>query len=338
MKKYFLPTLLFSLFLWSGCDTKYPKARYIENSSNYTSFGIDHHDIEKVVLNSAKSLLSSHFTQSIKEKRLLAISNISNQTQEDIDTELMARALIRHIRQSQKFTLSDIAMENNTNAEKMLQTSRNLRQNPLYNQRTTQEDGTLLAPEIALSGKIIQRSKNLDKIQRIDYIFLFTLTDLKTGKILWDYEETISKVADKILAQNYISQNIKSVRCEDANQCLKLGESSYQKQDFTQAVAYWTKACDKDNISACLLLAASYNKGEGVTQDFSKAHHIYNKACDLNDAFSCFMSGLMYRDGKGIEQDDSLAQVYFDRACDLRFVLGGCKEYNELKRKHNPKK
>lgn len=30
----------------------------------------------------------------------------------------------------------------------------------MYNQRTTQENGTLEAPELALSGRIIERKKN----------------------------------------------------------------------------------------------------------------------------------------------------------------------------------
>ncbi len=67
----------------SACSDK--AARYVNDSSDYTSFGIDLHDIDSVIANNTKSLLQSSYVKEMKSKKLLAISNIINQTHEDIE-------------------------------------------------------------------------------------------------------------------------------------------------------------------------------------------------------------------------------------------------------------
>lgn len=75
----------------SACSDK--AARYVNDSSDYTSFGIDLHDIDSVIANNTKSLLQSSYVKEMKSKKLLAISNIINQTHEDIDMEFVSRSL-----------------------------------------------------------------------------------------------------------------------------------------------------------------------------------------------------------------------------------------------------
>ncbi len=202
----------------SACSDK--AARYVNDSSDYTSFGIDLHDIDSVIANNTKSLLQSSYVKEMKSKKLLAISNIINQTHEDIDMEFVSRKFVRSIRQSNKFTLTNAIAGSGATTEQMIAQSRDLSNNPMYNQRTTQENGTLEAPELALSGRIIERKKTIDKIQRVDYMFLFVLTDLKSGKVLWDNEEIISKVTSNTSVQN---EN-KSITCQNAKDCLKKDE------------------------------------------------------------------------------------------------------------------
>lgn len=202
----------------SACSDK--AARYVNDSSDYTSFGIDLHDIDSVIANNTKSLLQSSYVKEMKSKKLLAISNIINQTHEDIDMEFVSRKFVRSIRQSNKFTLTNAIAGSGATTEQMIAQSRDLSNNPMYNQRTTQENGTLEAPELALSGRIIERKKTIDKIQRVDYMFLFVLTDLKSGKVLWDNEEIISKVTSNTSVQN---EN-KSITCQNTKDCLKKDE------------------------------------------------------------------------------------------------------------------
>ncbi len=202
----------------SACSDK--AARYVNDSSDYTSFGIDLHDIDSVIANNTKSLLQSSYVKEMKSKKLLAISNIINQTHEDIDMEFVSRKFVRSIRQSNKFTLTNAIAGSGATTEQMIAKSRDLNNNPMYNQHTTQENDTLEAPELALSGRIIERKKTIDKIQRVDYMFLFVLTDLKSGKVLWDNEEIISKVTSNTSVQN----ESKSITCQNAKDCLEKDE------------------------------------------------------------------------------------------------------------------
>lgn len=60
-------------------------ASYVQDSSEYVSFGIDIHDIDKVIESNAASLLDSQYAHTLQGKRLLAIADITNETSEAID-------------------------------------------------------------------------------------------------------------------------------------------------------------------------------------------------------------------------------------------------------------
>ena len=77
----------------------------------------------------------------------------------------------------------------------MIDTSRGIRDDAEFNQYTTIEQGELIAPELSLSGKIVQKNTRVSTSeQRIDYYFLLTLVDLKSGLVLWDDEVNIIKL------------------------------------------------------------------------------------------------------------------------------------------------
>ncbi|MGX3043679.1 penicillin-binding protein activator LpoB [Helicobacter sp. T3_23-1056] len=194
-----LLTLAF-LFLLASCAYK---PQYINDSSDYTSFGIDYHDIEMMIDDIVASFLSSDFVKNLEGKKVLVISDIENLTDEDIDIELLSRKLIRQIRNSKKFTLTNAIAGSGSKTDKMIRESRKLRNDEEYNQYTTKEKGNLVAPDYSLSGKITQRTKSIGKKVRVDYQFLLVLSDLKKGVVLWDNEEIISKVIAKEKLQEY---------------------------------------------------------------------------------------------------------------------------------------
>lgn len=160
-------------------------ASYVQDSSAYVSFGIDIHDIDKVIESNAASLLDSQYARTLQGKRLLAIADIANETSEAIDIELMARKLARALRKSGKFTLTNAIAGGGAKADRFIKDSRKLTKDPTYNQYTTHEQDTLQAPDLSLSGKITQRSKKIGEVVRFDYVFLLTLSDIKTGRVVW---------------------------------------------------------------------------------------------------------------------------------------------------------
>ena len=82
-----------------------------------------------------------------------------------------------------------------TTTEKM----RSMRTNAEYDQETIAKTGTLVAPNMSLSGKMLQRNLKLDSgwfssvDTRTEYYLQLTLTDLKTGLSVWEDEQPIIK-------------------------------------------------------------------------------------------------------------------------------------------------
>lgn len=199
MNKLTLPILAMSFILmmiFSGCSTK---TQYVnlQDSQEYTTTGLDYHDIANAAQQSINSLLNSSYAKSISSTRpkVLVISDVINDTMQKIDTEQLTRKISRDMRNSGKFILTLAMGGSGVSKDKMIDTSRSARDNDEFNQYTTIEKGELIAPELSLSGKIVQKNTKVDSsTQRIDYYFLLTLTDLKSGLVLWDDEVDIIKV------------------------------------------------------------------------------------------------------------------------------------------------
>ena len=177
-----------------GCGGK---VAYVDtqDSAEYTSTGIDYHDIEAAVHKSVQSLLNSDYVLELEDKKVLAISDIINDTMQQVDVQGLTAKITRAMRQSGKFELTSAISGSGGMTDKMIQKTRNLRDNDEFNQYTTQEKGTLIAPSLSLSGKIVQKNTRVGKKQRIDYSFLLILTDLKTGVVKWDENTHSIKVA-----------------------------------------------------------------------------------------------------------------------------------------------
>ena len=176
-----------------GCADKTEYVN-LENSKEYTSAGLDYHDIQDAAQKSIDSLISSKYAKKISsdKPKVLVISDVINDTMQHIDTAQLTRKITREMRNSGKFVLS-LAM--GTSEDSMIHTARKARNNDEYNQYTTIEKGELIAPELSLSGKIIQKNTKISSgKQRIDYYFLLTLSDIKSGLVLWDDEVNIIKV------------------------------------------------------------------------------------------------------------------------------------------------
>ncbi len=176
-----------------GCADK---TEYVNlaDSKEYTSVGLDYHDIQDAAQKSIDSLISSKYAKKIDadKPKVLVISAVINDTMQHIDTEQLTRKITREMRNSGKFVLS-LAM--GENSDSMIHTARKARNNDEYNQYTTIEKGELIAPDLSLSGKIIQKNTKISSgKQRIDYYFLLTLSDIKSGLVLWDDEVNIIKV------------------------------------------------------------------------------------------------------------------------------------------------
>jgi len=76
---------------------------------------------------------------------------------------------------------------------------REQRGNAEYDSSTIAAKGTLVAPNMSLSGKMLQRNMGVDTClicknkERVEYYLQLTLTDVKTGLSVWEDEQPIIK-------------------------------------------------------------------------------------------------------------------------------------------------
>ncbi|RDU71208.1 hypothetical protein [Helicobacter brantae] len=140
---------------------------------------LSYQEIQNIAKESADDFLKE-YTE--RDKATLIVSSFKNDT--NIDDEIFTRALLREIRKSGRYNLV-----NSVGGDSMVYDARGLRNNEEFNPETTTEKGELVAPDISLSGKI-SKSTNGDEET---YLFLLTLTDIKTGLVIWDRDVILSK-------------------------------------------------------------------------------------------------------------------------------------------------
>lgn len=224
---------------------------YITDSKDFSSIGIDRHDIEAVVEKTTRKLLESSFVRELQGQKVLAIADLRNLTDDDIDVEFLSRKITRTLRKSKKFTLTNAIAGSGSSTDNLITDSRKLTKDKHFNQYTTQEDGTLLAPDLSLSGKIIQRTKSVGDRVRVDYDFLFVLTDLKSGRVVWDDEEHIAKAIDKSQVARFSKLGAGTCQGGDAIACEREAQAALDSSDYESAQELLKQACDLGNRQAC---------------------------------------------------------------------------------------
>ena len=131
-------------------------------------------------------------------KPIIAMGNIVNDTTQRFDTDVLTKKIRTTLLNSGKAQIATNFSGADTNSEKM----RAQRDNAEYDQKTIAQKGTLVAPNMSLSGKMLQRNLKLESgwfssvDTRVEYYLQLTLTDLKTGLSVWEDEQPIIKEGD----------------------------------------------------------------------------------------------------------------------------------------------
>lgn len=128
-------------------------------------------------------------------KPVIAIANIVNDTTQRFDTDVLIKKIRTTLVKSGRAQIATNFSGEDLTTEKM----RNKRSDAEYDQNTIAKTGTLVAPNMSLSGKMLQRNLKLDSgwfssvDTRTEYYLQLTLTDLKTGLSVWEDEQPIIK-------------------------------------------------------------------------------------------------------------------------------------------------
>ena len=158
---------------------------------------LEYRDWEKTAANMTDSMLKSGALSGVK-KPIIAVANIKNDTMQRFDTDILIKKIRTTILKSGRAQIAT----NFTGEDTTSNTMRNTRGNNEYDQTTFANTGTLVAPNMSLSGKMIQRNLKLNSgwfssvDTRVEYYLQLTLTDLKTGLSVWEDEQPIVKEGD----------------------------------------------------------------------------------------------------------------------------------------------
>jgi uncharacterized protein (TIGR02722 family) len=194
MKKILVSFVLLSLLI-VGCS-KEPRYVGEKNLDDVpVTMGIDRKDFERAANEAIDDLLKSGALDRKGGGRyVVAIGKVVNDTTQRIDTDMLIKKIRIAMLKSGKAVITT-AVGANGAEEKMTEEVRKLRDNDEFKQNTIAKKGTIYAPDLALSGKIIQRTvKTYDDEQLVEYYFQLTLTHLESGLAFWEGETVIGKL------------------------------------------------------------------------------------------------------------------------------------------------
>ena len=158
---------------------------------------LEYRDWEKAAADMTDSMLKSNALTGVK-KPVIAVANIKNDTMQRFDTDILVKKIRTTILKSGRAQIATNFTGEDTTSNKMRAT----RTNAEYDQSTFATTGTLVAPNMSLSGKMLQRNIKLQSgwfssvDTRVEYYLQLTLTDLKTGLSVWEDEKLIVKEGD----------------------------------------------------------------------------------------------------------------------------------------------
>jgi len=189
---YLVSAMLF-IFLISGCVSTTQNID-MNNDKEQAVMGLDYRDFQKAAGEAVSSMLQSGALNKRGGGRyVLAISRIVNDTMQRIDTDQLIKKIRVELLQSGKVVVTT-AVGANGAEDKLAMQARQLRNSDEFNQATVAKKGQMIAPDLSLSGKIIQRDIKVNSgTQQVEYYFQLTLTDINTGLAFWEGESVIGK-------------------------------------------------------------------------------------------------------------------------------------------------
>lgn len=157
--------------------------------------GLDYRDFEQAAADAIQSMLTSGAVNNPAGGRyVMMISRIINDTMQRIDTDQLIKKIRIELLNSGKVVITTAVSGDGAEDSASLDVRQDLRGNDEFDQSRVQRKGTLVAPDLSLSGKILQRNITVSRRkQQIEYYFQLTLTDLETGLAIWENEYPIIK-------------------------------------------------------------------------------------------------------------------------------------------------
>jgi uncharacterized protein (TIGR02722 family) len=177
--------------LFIGCEEKTTNID-VKNDEGKPVMALDYRDFDMAASELVQSLIGSGALKKQDSSRyIVATSRVVNDTMQRIDTDqLMAKIQEEILNSGQAVMTAAVG----SGTDKLIHETRELRDSEEFDQNSIAARGTLLAPELSISGKIFQRNIRYDKkSQQVEYYFQLKLSDAKTGLVTWQKEIIVGK-------------------------------------------------------------------------------------------------------------------------------------------------
>lgn len=182
-----------------GCGTG---PHYVDPTSNDTLVTTDDVNVKDWQMAAQKAinslLASGRLKRQDGRRTILMISDVRNETSQHIDTDILTTKIREAVLNSGQ-AMTTTAVGAKGAEDKATRQVRRLRDDPMFNQKTVQKDGTAIAPDMSLAGKIIQQKAKYGRQRQSYFYFHLTLTDLKTGLAVWEKNIEVVKQEKKNL-------------------------------------------------------------------------------------------------------------------------------------------
>jgi hypothetical protein len=200
MKTYFSAAMVVLALAFAGC-TPATKTIDVTNDEGKAVMELDYRDFDKAAVEMVQSMIASGvFKKPDGSRYVVTTAMVLNDTMQRIDTEQLTFKIEQELMNSGMVTMTS-AVGGKGAPDQMVHQMRELRDSEKadeFKQDTMPGKGQILAPELSISGKILQRNVRYDNnLQQVEYYFQLRVSELASGTTYWQKESLIGKRGSK---------------------------------------------------------------------------------------------------------------------------------------------
>jgi uncharacterized protein (TIGR02722 family) len=169
----------------------------IANDAGKAVMELDYRDFDQAATAMVQSLLQSGVLKKKDGSRyVVATGRIVNDTMQRIDTDQLMSKVEQELMNSGMVVMTS-AVGGKGASDQMIYQMRDIKEGERqdeFDPNSMPAKRQLVAPELSIAGKILQRNIRYDKgTQQVEYYFQLQLTDISTGLRFWQNETIIGK-------------------------------------------------------------------------------------------------------------------------------------------------
>ena len=180
-----------------GCSPQTENVDTI-NDQGKAVMQLDYRDFDRAASQMVQSMVESGtFKKEGGGRYVVAKGRIVNDTMQHIDTDQLMGKVEQELTRSGLVAMTAAVGADNTPKDSLVHSVREIRDSDHadeFNKDTLQAKGQLIAPELSISGKIIQRNIRYDNgKQQVEYYFQLQMNNLTNGLVFWQNEIVLGK-------------------------------------------------------------------------------------------------------------------------------------------------